>query len=261
MPARPVKRKRHTQDRDSSANVSDECAEFTAWAQDRGVEISNVTFKHIPGRGRGLVTTSHIKSGNRILFIPEKAMFKSTRIHHKPNSKVPASPQVQLAINLMAACKSQPSKLALWESTWPTAQDFEDSMPMCWPESAMDMLPPSVQQPLQRQQKDYERDLQTVTTLCDKNGWTVNDFRYYWMIVNSRSFHWKPEHGAGSMVMCPYVDLANHGPTGTTCRATQSPEGYEVWAERDLGKPFVYLFTFLLLCTVLSLSSCCHCVP
>ena len=57
------------------------------------------------------------------------------------------------------------------------------------------------------------------------------------MIVNSRSFSWKPPHlKVGEMVMCPFIDLMNHGSTGSGCKVTQNAKGYEVHADRDYGK-------------------------
>jgi hypothetical protein len=63
---------------------------FATWAKERGVEIDSVAPKQLPGRGLGLMTTAAIEAGTRILFVPEKAMFKpdaafvkrSGRQHH-----------------------------------------------------------------------------------------------------------------------------------------------------------------------------------
>jgi len=219
-------------------NNTDKHERFTQWAKDRGVEINGVQAAQIPGRGLGLLTTRALKEGHRILFVPEKAMFKPDFAMLKREQLDHASPQAQLALSSMLAFKqSEGNILPTWSQTWPTQADFEQSLPMCWPQEMQKQLPPSVQQPLDRQLADYSKDWVTSQAICDKYGFSENEFLYHWMIVNSRSFHWKPPRGkAGMMVMCPFIDYLNHGPAGTTCRVTQYSTGYEVVADRDYCK-------------------------
>lgn len=183
------------------------------------------------------MTTRKIKSGERMLSIPEKAMFKPDSKLLKQRRLERASPQAQLAYSAMSACKAKETGLGVWQATWPEAQDFWQSMPMCWSEDMRGKLPPSVQQPLERQLADYRKDWTALADVCRKYDYSEDDFKYFWMIVNSRSFHWKPPKGRpGSMVMCPFIDYMNHGPTGTTCQVTTDQHGYEVHADRDYGK-------------------------
>lgn len=243
MPSRAPKRAK-VEDALENAHVTvpagsgeDKHRVFTTWAQERGVEINGVAPSKLEGRGLGLVTTKKVKSGERLLFIPEKAMFKPNGRFLKQHRLEQSSPQAQLAISAMGACKSPDSPLASWQATWPTARDFWRSMPMCWEQSYRDSLPHSVLHPLERQLDDYRKDWTAVQSVCDSNAWAESDFKYFWMIINSRSFHWKPPKGrSGSMVMCPFIDYMNHGPTGTTCHVTVDQRGYEVHADRDYGK-------------------------
>lgn len=215
----------------------DKHARFTGWAQERGVEIDGVHPKQFAGRGLGLATTKPLKEGDRILFVPEKAMFKPDVAALEREQLGQASPQAQLAVSAMLNFRSESSPLGVWLDTWPTFDDFLQSMPMCWSSNIQHQLPPPVNQPLERQRADYEKDWAATQTLCDKYNLSQDEFLYYWMIVNSRSFHWKPPRGKpGSMVMCPFIDYINHGPTGTTCRVRQTAKGYEVTADRDYGK-------------------------
>ncbi|KAK5689958.1 hypothetical protein LTR17_026084 [Elasticomyces elasticus] len=200
---------------------------FTAWSKQRGVEIKNVKPAKIPGRGLGLVTTAKIKVGARILFVPEKAMFK-------PDGSVPhASPQAQLAASAMKACTAADSNMGIWKETWPVDSDFQHSLPMRWPHELREHFPVSVMQPLLRQEEDYAKDVGAVQDFLAAGNNTAEDFRYYWSIVNSRSFHFKAKGKIGTMVMCPFIDYINHGPSGTTCDVFQRPNGYEVIADRD----------------------------
>lgn len=237
MPRHNGKRRRESDDTSNVDSSVDEHQLFTQWAQQRGVEINGVKAERLPGRGLGLVAARPLKNGERILLIPEKAMFKPDVAMLKRESLQHASPQAQLAISAMNAFKNPQMPLQVWQQTWPTAEDFEQSMPMCWPTSVRQLLPPSVHQPLARQLADYEKDWKAAKSICETRGWSEDEFKYYWMIVNSRSFHWKPPRGkAGSMVMCPFIDYMNHGPSGSGCMISQTAKGYEAVADRDYGK-------------------------
>lgn len=217
--------------------IDDKHAAFTEWSRTHGVEINGVKPAKLPGRGLGLVTTKKLKDGDRILFVPEKAMFKPDTAMLKREDLEFASPQAHLAVSALLAFRDGDSRLALWRDTWPTHADFRQSMPMCWPHNLRPLFPPAVEQPLERQSADYGKDWKAVEKLCSDRHLSEDDFKYYWMIVNSRSFHWKPPHSkSGSMVMCPFIDYINHGPTGSTCRVIQGDKGYEVTATRNHGR-------------------------
>ena len=242
--ARAAKRIRLSESASSDESVqssTDKHVIFTNWAQDRGVEINGVAPTRLPGRGLGLLMTKAMKTGERMLFIPEKAMFKPNPRFLKTQSLERASPQAQLAISAMNVAKSEDSPLAVWQATWPTPEDLSQALPMCWTQTDRDDLPPSVQQPLARMEEDYSKDWEAVAKVCESNGWSENDWKYYWQIVNSRSFYWKSPRGkVGSMVMCHFIDYMNHGPSGTTCNVVMSSRGYEVIADRDYGMWHLY---------------------
>jgi hypothetical protein len=220
-----------------AAAENDKHVLFTAWAKERGVEINSVAPQQLPGRGLGLMTTAVIKEGTRLLFVPEKAMFKPDALFVKRSGLERASPQAKLSVSIMAKFTPADSQLATWEATWPMKQDFDASMPLSWPQELVEHLPPPVLAPFERQKADYARDWEAAKALCEQHEWSEAKFRYYWSIVNSRSFHWKPSAGrAGSMVLCPFVDYMNHGPTGSGVTVTQSSKGYEVVADRAYGK-------------------------
>ncbi|KAK3674363.1 hypothetical protein LTR78_005832 [Recurvomyces mirabilis] len=235
MPARATKRKKLSAVT-SMPSIGDHHTAFTTWSRNRGVEICNVAPAKLPGKGLGLVTTKKISKDERLLFVPEKAMFKPDLALLKKAKLSHASPQAQLAYSAMMACQNGNEGLRVWRATWPTDEDFEHSLPMRWPKKLREHLPPSIDQPLRRQEEDYAKDLAAVRASHDSSRYFDEDeFRYCWSIVNSRSFHWKPARkgSAGCMVMCPFIDYLNHGSSGTSCNIVQRPHGYEVLAERD----------------------------
>lgn len=72
-----------------------------------------------------------------------------------------------------------------------------------------------------------------------------SDFEYYWAIVNSRSFHWKPPGSKpGYMVLCPFIDYLNHGPSGTGVNVNQTSRGYEAWTDRNYQPGEELLLTY-----------------
>ncbi|KAK1049842.1 hypothetical protein LTR33_014745 [Friedmanniomyces endolithicus] len=243
MPPRLAKRTKLSEP-EAPANAvvapnEDKHAAFTAWSKERGVESRDVKPAKLPGRGLGLVTTAKIKAGARIIFVPEKAMFKPY------NFLTNASPQAQLAVSLLVDCKAAQPTIAPWAATWPTDSDFEHSMPLRWPDALRCLVPPPVEQPLQRQEEDLTKDLDAVYDFLAASELSDDDFRYYWFIVNSRSFHWKPPRGkAGSMVMCPFIDYINHAPSGTACNVFERANGYEVVADRDYAAGEEILATY-----------------
>ncbi|KAF7186420.1 SET domain-containing protein 4 [Pseudocercospora fuligena] len=207
---------------------------FTQWAKDRGVQIRSVKPAQIPGRGVGLVTTASIKQDERLIFVPEKAMFKPVKNYTSSNMSLKASPHVQLALSIMTECENPESSYNKWRSTWPTIQDFQSSMPLFWNHELSALLPPSVQHPLERQIDDWKKDAEFHRTMAPAGEEEDDTMKYFWAIVNSRSFHFKPPGSKpGFMVLCPFIDYMNHGPSGTGINVRQMAKGYEVTANRD----------------------------
>lgn len=137
-------------------------------------------------------------------------------------------------------------KYDLWRQTWPTRQDFEDSMPILFPGSlrasnnecdASDQpsfLPPSISGhwntiPKGKREYDYESAHQnlldeqenrlrtawnTVVSVFPETEWTT--FSYHWLIVNTRSFYFlmpdqePPEDRNDAMALVPFADYFNH---------------------------------------------------
>ena len=231
---------------DSADPPGDKHTRFTTWAQARGVAIQGVQAQHLPGRGHGLITTQPIRAGDRILFIPPKAMFHADPALRRAHPSLrDASPHAHLALSALQAFPSAPppppdvdaAGLALWRSTWPSPAAFARCMPLHWPARALACVPPAVRAPLERQRADYARDWQVARPVCEARGWGEAEFAYVWMLVNSRSFYWKaPRAAGGGMVLCPFVDYMNHVPSEGGCGMVKTDRGYEVVADRAYGE-------------------------
>lgn len=221
------------EDAQKSRPLPDEHIIFQQWAISQGVEIHpSVSPAALPGRGIGLQTTSSIRKGTRVLLIPERAIFKPRKEDGKrPHKDGPGpSPHAHLALSAFRSFNKDP-QLRKWSATWPTEVEIRSSLPLFWPDSLLDKLPPTTRAVLDRQRDDFEEDLRsTAQAGC-------SDFEYFWAIVNSRSFHWKPPGSRpGFMVLCPFIDYLNHGPNGTGVDVRQTAQGFEVHTNRDYGK-------------------------
>ena len=117
-------------------------------------------------------------------------------------------------------------KFSCWKNTWPSMQDFQESMPILWPsfmrepldnhgnphytigqrEDLAFILPPAVAgrwahdqmrefwkirdtAPLYRQEKKLKADWDVVSRVFPLE--TLPVYTYYWLIVNTRSFYFE----------------------------------------------------------------------
>ncbi len=126
-----------------------------------------------------------------------------------------------------------------WEATWPTPDNVSLSMPIFWASKWQRLLPPharglsygsdfskaySCLDLLETQFKKFNSDWTLAQGLLTSAGRTVDDFKYYWALVNSRCYYWKYASrralGGGQllgdecMALCPFADLFNHGNEG-----------------------------------------------
>lgn len=213
--------------------------EFTRWSLARGVQVNGVQATVLPGRGAGLVATEHITQGQKILFVPNNAMFKPDAKQNRPEDPAfaqNASPQAQLTLSLIKALRRPDADLKIWEATWPSREDLRACMPLQWDRALQKLLPPAAEHHLNLQIEEYKRDLESLPANW-RDRIAKADFLYYWCIVNSRAFHFKPPGSRpGYEVMCPFMDYLNHGPSGTGIEVKQTSRGYEAVADRDYGR-------------------------
>ena len=79
---------------------------------------------------------------------------------------------------------------------------------------------------LANQLKKFRADRCLIQDVLTSSRRTVDDFTYYWALVNSRCYYWKyaksrkPVGGSGQrlpdecLALCPFADLFNHGNDG-----------------------------------------------
>ncbi|KAK5000169.1 hypothetical protein LTR66_000942 [Elasticomyces elasticus] len=209
--------------------------DFTKWALKHDIQINNVGPANLPGRGIGLVAQQNIRSRQLLVCVPVSAMAKPTKNEMKKIGMENASPQAQLAASLMWSMHADPAQHEPWRAVWPTMDDFEQCMPITWSAKLLGLLPDNTSHLVKRQQGDFERDYKSTAHANSALGAIITRrlFRYYWLIANTRSFHWKAGGFKGTMVICPYFDYMNHCTFGTGCHVNQTSTGYELVADRD----------------------------
>ena len=136
-----------------------------------------------------------------------------------------------------------------WKATWPSIQDFEESMPILssqvfsdtpgfsalppaaggrWAHSQMSRCPLTNSACLLTRQEDkLQKDWLIVSRVFA--GASFVNYRYYWLLVNSRSFYYEisgttdPPSTEDRMVLCPFVDYFNHQDHGVSIEFLPQP--------------------------------------
>ncbi|KAH8703824.1 hypothetical protein BGW36DRAFT_287519 [Talaromyces proteolyticus] len=228
----------------------EEHAAFTQWAVEQGIEMNGVEPARFPGRGLGMVATKKIEANEVMVSVPLSAMLTVDCI---PPSFINLFNGISnhglLAAFLTHGDTESLKKYTLWRATWPKRQDFEDGMPVLWPEklrvsnskhhvspasTTSIALPPSAsglwntfrkkklveeyktknQNILAQQEQRLQSAWKDVVAVFPDTDWEV--YSYHWLIVNTRSFFYLmpgedvPEDTNDAMALVPFADYFNH---------------------------------------------------
>lgn len=230
---------------------------FTKWARKQKIRINGVGPAQVSGRGLGIIAQRRIEAGEELVKVPASALLTMNSI---PRNFRLAHGDISvhgLLASFLAFGAAELSPYTLWRETWPSPQELEDSMPILWPSnwktahvrrnsgtvfpSPVWALPPAIgghwgswemlshtdsSSGLLRQQ---ERRLQEDWANASKvfPGETLEKYRYYWLLVNTRSFYYDlpgaEYHQARQdrMVLCPFIDYFNHQDHGVSIYSIQ----------------------------------------
>lgn len=181
--------------------------------------------------------------------VPLSAMFTINSIPGSFISNFPDGTSVHaiLAAFLTHGDSEDLQRYNLWRKAWPERRNFEESMPILWPEALRNsnsdeskesalraFLPPSIsgswnsfrkqrshfeyesshQNLLAEQEKRLKIAWDTVVAIFPETDWKI--FSYHWLIVNTRSFYFlmpgqePPEDRNDAMALVPFADYFNH---------------------------------------------------
>ncbi len=134
------------------ASPGKEHEDFTAWALNQGVQINGIRPRKLPGRGIGMVAEKPLEEGERLAFVPCKALLAidTTPTWLKINELVKVLDVSEkeitvhgaLAAYLTVMSAGRVGHLELWRRVWPSLEDFRESMPILWAQEYQELLTP-----------------------------------------------------------------------------------------------------------------------
>ncbi|KAB8207410.1 hypothetical protein BDV34DRAFT_211708 [Aspergillus parasiticus] len=227
----------------------EEHEQFTEWAISQGIIANGVGPARFPGRGLGMIATRNIEEDEAIVTVPLKAMLTSERIPSYFTRKFPdGTPTHALYAAFLTNGNAEDlEEFNAWRKTWPSRQDFKDSMPILWSESLRNYLPPSIsghwhsiqsrdklqyetthQNLLAQQEQRLRTAWDIVVSVFPDTDWEA--FSYHWLVVNTRSFFYlmpgqePPEDRNDAMALLPFADYFNH--SDVACNVKFDGENY-----------------------------------
>ncbi|KAI9716092.1 MAG: hypothetical protein M1812_005519 [Candelaria pacifica] len=218
---------------------SDPHKTFTAWANHQGVKTNAVAPSKFPGRGIGVAATRMIREGQTLVTVPISVMLSVDTVprEFKTGPEMPEGVTVHglLAAFLTVDIDNASSPYAAWRATWPSAQDFNNTMPLLWSSEAQALLPPTARAMLHKQKQKFQTDIGSFTGILvgqDKK----RTFTDHWVLVNTRTLYYVTPGAddrsppADRIALCPFIDYFNHADMG--CRVEFNTGGYKVIADR-----------------------------
>lgn len=167
-----------------------------------------------------------------------------------------------------------------WRKTWPSRQDFQESLPILWPENLGNYgegqitLPPSAsgqwnsfsmpschievkdtyQNVFFQQRKRLQDAWKNVFSVFLGTDWSL--FSYHWLILNTRSFYYvspgkgPPDDWNDAIGLVPFADYLNHEDNAASRSLSDLLRGFAAWT--DVASSLVMLF---------SMGKCLHSEP
>ncbi|KAL1875148.1 hypothetical protein VTK73DRAFT_10285 [Phialemonium thermophilum] len=189
---------------------------LVAWARKNGITMDGIEPRPIPGRGIGMVATRALEANHVILDVPTPLLRTLGTVPRSISRKLPRDMSVHGLLAADLALDSSP-RYEVWNAVMPTREDLETSVPLAWPPELQSFLPDPAQQLLRKQQAKYRRDWDTVRGVFP--GVAERDYRYAWLLVNTRTFYYTTPKTEklprdDRMVLQPVADLFNHADEG-----------------------------------------------
>ncbi|KAL3472638.1 hypothetical protein BJX99DRAFT_211139 [Aspergillus californicus] len=227
---------------------------FTQWAVSQGIIVNGVGPARFPGRGLGMVALRKIQENEAIIRVPRPVMLTVEAIPSSFTSRFPERTPVHTLLSAFL-CNGAPEDIEpyeIWKKTWPSRKDFEECMPILWPEElrskSASLLPPSISGcwssvPKEKVEYEYESSHQNILAQQERrldNAWDSvlavfpdtewEAFSYHWLIVNTRCFFYlvpgrePPEDRNDAMALLPFADYFNH--SNVTCNVKFDGQEY-----------------------------------
>lgn len=201
--------------------------EFTAWAKQQGVQINGVGPAIIAKHGLGIIAQRRVEAGEVLVDVPASVLLTIKTIPQNFRKLHEGITVHGLLASFLAFGGPDASHYSRWKNTWPSMQEFQESMPILWPsfmrepldnngnphykigglrEDPAFIIPPAIAgrwahyrmrefwkvrdtAPMYRQEKKLKADWDIVSKVFPDQ--TLPKYTYYWLIVNTRSFYFE----------------------------------------------------------------------
>jgi hypothetical protein len=113
-------------------------------------------------------------------------------------------------------------------------KDFQASMPIFWPATVQELLPPQAHALLAKQKQKLQRDWAAVSAAYPSLG--QDEYTHFWLLVSTRTFYYTPPNlpteetpiADECLAIVPFGDYFNHTSAPSKgCKVNYSPSGYE----------------------------------
>ncbi|TWU74643.1 hypothetical protein ED733_002895 [Metarhizium rileyi] len=213
----------------------DEIKRLLSWAETKGVLINGIGPEPLPGRGIGIVATRDLQADEDILKVPLNMLRTLNNTPKAITHNLKGS--TVHAILATSLCLETDPEFAIWRAVFPTEDDIRTCMPLSWPLSLQNLLPPNAKVLLDKQKAKFDADWAPVTAAYPAISRT--DFLHSWHLVNSRTFYHVTKATealpkADHMVLQPVADLFNHSPDG--CRVAFDDASFTITTTHSVSR-------------------------
>ncbi|KAI4278769.1 MAG: hypothetical protein L6R38_005167 [Xanthoria sp. 2 TBL-2021] len=244
-------------------------ASFRSWSAAQGITTNGIDYCEIPNSGLGIVAQRRLEAGEELVHVPFPALVTINTVPKAFREKHKQITTQGLLASFLASSNLEKTAFAPWASTWPTLQDFRESMPICWRQHRMTALtedlldettthhdcdlpfPSAIDHSstdsldgvfeanpnlslLQKQRRKLKADWEKVGEALP--NMSFERYVHYWLLVSTRTFYFEmpgvKTHPPRDdrIVMCPFIDLFNHNDTG--CNVHYADTGYTVTTDK-----------------------------
>ncbi|KAK0127103.1 hypothetical protein ONS96_006661 [Cadophora gregata f. sp. sojae] len=218
---------------------------FTEWALDKGIKINGIAAHTFEGRGVGIIAEKRHAANEVLLNVPLSALRTANTV---PKDILRALPKTTVH-NLLAADLTLDSSAlrAPWHAVLPTQDTFENSMPLLWPTSLQELLPPQAAKLLSNQQSKLKQDWALTSAAFPTI--TYETYLHSWLVINTRTFYFvspapkvkskpgpTPKNRDDCLALNPFADYFNHTSSPSACEVGFSVDGYTVTSSVPIKK-------------------------
>ncbi|KAH7412629.1 hypothetical protein BKA64DRAFT_702750 [Cadophora sp. MPI-SDFR-AT-0126] len=218
---------------------------FAEWALEKSIKINGIAAHNFEGRGVGIIAEKRHAANTVLLTVPLSALRTANTV---PKDISRALPKTTVHNLLATDLTLDASALrAPWHAVLPTQDTFEDSMPLLWPKSLQELLPPQAAKLLSNQQSKLKQDWALTSAAFPTIIYEA--YLHSWLVINTRTFYFvspapknkskpvpTPKNRDDCMALNPFADYFNHTSSPSACEVGFSEDGYTITSTVPIKK-------------------------